>query len=303
MMNLRQRWNRFFFEPQSPATLGIYRIAISLVAFLSILGKFPVRDTFYGANAMISYETMSRHIPEPGWLYFRWMPEADPFLALYFGFTLICLFCLLIGLQTRFFSILACALIISFSNRNMYIDNNGDNLLRISFFFLMFADSGAAYSFDRWWRKRKGIESAAFRLVSPWPQRLLQLQLCYLYFETAWTKNGAGWNDGTALYYALNYLELRRFDFTFLFSNLLVVKIASWSVLAVEYAGALLIWVRKIRYPIVFGLFCLHIGINLSLQFPVFQYVMMASLLNFIDPKHTEAMLGFLKSKLKGKPA
>lgn len=291
MKTFGERWKKFFFEPQSPATLGVYRIAISLVGFLSILGKFPVRDTFYGSNAMISYQTMSKHLPQPDWLYFRWMPDADPFLALYFVFTLLCLFCLMIGFQTRLFSVVTCALMISFSNRNMYIDNNGDNLLRISFFFLIFADSGAAYSVDRWLRIRKNLEGAAFRLVSPWPQRLLQFQLCYLYFETAWTKNGDGWNNGTALYYALNYLELRRFDFTFLFPNLLTIKIASWSVLAVEYAGATLIWIRKIRYFIVFGLFCLHFGINLSMQFPVFQYVMMASLINFIDPRHIEMLV------------
>ncbi len=288
MNSIKERWNKFFFEPVSPATLGIYRIAISLVAFLSILGKFPVRDVFYGGDAIISYDTISKQFPEPFWFYFRWMPEGDPLLAAYFLLTLFCIFCLMIGFKTKIFSVATAVLMISFSNRNMYIDNHGDNLLRISFFFLMFADAGAAFSVDRWWNKKKRIEGTEYRSVSPWPQRLLQLQLCYLYFETAWTKSGDSWNDGTAIYYALNYLELRRFDFTFLFGNLWTIKAATWATLFVEYSGATLIWIRKLRYPVVVALIGLHLGINLSMQFPVFQYAMMASLLNFIEPKHIE---------------
>jgi uncharacterized membrane protein YphA (DoxX/SURF4 family) len=288
MTRAQRAWKKFFFEPQSPATLGIYRIAISFVAFLSILGKFPVRDTFYGGNAIISYETMSKQFPEPFWFFFRWMPEADPLLALYFIFTLFCIFCLMIGFQTKLFSILSAILLITFSNRNMYIDNHGDNLLRISFFFLMFADSGRAFSVDRWWRRKKGLEGAEYPLVSPWPQRMLQLQLSYMYFETAWTKSGESWQDGTAIYWALNYLELRRFDFTYLFTSIWMVKLATWGTLAVEYSGATLIWFKKLRYPVLFALFGLHIGINLSMQFPIFQYAMMASLINFIDPSLIE---------------
>jgi hypothetical protein len=128
--------------------------------------------------------------------------------------------------------------------------------------------------------------------ISPWVQRLLQMQLTYVYLDTVYLKlAGPGWLDGTAMYYALNYLELRRFNLRFLFYNLWLIKISTYGTLLAESSVPIFIWFRKSRYWMMGAALVLHEGINLTMQFPVFQYVMMSSVLIFIYPKDSESLV------------
>src|ERR1700674_4509858 len=77
-------WHSFFFEPTLPATLGLFRICFGAIIFLAVLGRYPCRHLFYGEGAIVSYETMGHYFPGPPLLYFRWLPETEPWLNLYF---------------------------------------------------------------------------------------------------------------------------------------------------------------------------------------------------------------------------
>lgn len=284
-------WNQFFFAPTSPATIGLFRIGFGLVVFLSMLGRYPFRDLFYGEHAIVSFQTMNHYFPDPAWFYFRWLPSTDPALQIYFGALMLASFFLTIGFCTRVSSLVVFLGLISLSNRNLFIDNAGDDLMRINALILMFSHAGRAFSVDRWIRRKRGLEGPALPRLSPWAQRLLQIQVAYLYADTFILKlPGEGWQNGTALYYALNYLELRRFDFKYLFYYLWQIKLATWSVMAGEFALAFLIWFKKLRYPILLIGVLLHLGINLTMQFPIFQYVMIVSLINFIYPEDIERL-------------
>ncbi len=288
-------WNKFFFDPISPASIGLFRILIGIVAFLSVLGKYPYRDIFYGANAIVSDQTMNLYFPD-SLFFFRWIPGADPWLNVYFLLFLVAIMALTVGLKTRISTVLVFLGLISLSNRNFFVDNSGDNLLRINLFFLMFAPAGAAFSVDRWISRKKGLATEKLEPVSPWAQRLLQLQLSYLYFETAWTKvPGMSWQDGTAIYYALNYVEIRRIDVTGFFDSLWKIHFATYATLVLEFAAAFAIWIRRVRYPVLFAAMGLHLMFNFIMQFPVFQYVMVASLVNFIYPEDIEKFIARLR--------
>lgn len=279
---------RFFFEPQSASTLALFRIGFGGVVLVSTLGKIPIRHLFYGGEALVTERTMDRFFPEPGWLYFRWMPEGDPALLLFFvGLSLASLM-LILGVWSRVSSVLVFLGLMVISNRNFLVENSGDDLMRINAFFLMFAPSGAAWSWDAYRRGNWGKRV----LVEPWVLRMIQLQLSYLYLNTAWLKlPGFAWRDGTALYYALEYIELRRFDFSWLFRNLWVIQLSTYLVMVAEFAAGSLIWMKRFRYPVLLTAMALHAGINLALQFPVFQYVMMASLLAFIVPEDLDRFI------------
>ena len=286
-------WNRFFFEPTSTATIGVFRICIGIVVFISLLGTFPYRALFYSDAGIVSYATMSHFFVGNPILFFRWVPAADPALKYYFLALMACTISLILGFFTRTSSILVFLGLVSLSNRNFFVDNAGDDLLRINCFFLMFTHAGCAYSIDAWLRNRNEKAPKEIPKKSPWAQRLLQLQLAYLYIDTFFLKlPGEGWRDGTALYYALSYVELKRFSFGFLFHYLWEIKLVTYSVMAAEFCAGTLIWFRRFRYPVLVAAFLLHFGINLTMQFPVFQYVMMASLVTFIFPEDIEAFFG-----------
>lgn len=300
-----EKWNRFFFEPISPASIGLFRIVFGVVIFVRLLGIFPYREIFYSDAGIVSFETMSHFFPPflPGWLYFRWIPESEPWLMIYFLGLMACAVSLTLGFFTRISSCLVWLGMVSLSNRNFFADNGGDHLMRINCFFLIFSEAGAAFSIDRWRRVRKGWEGAELPRKSPWGQRALQLQLSYLYLDTFYLKlPGWGWRDGTALYYALNYLELRRFSFKYVFYYLWQIKLATYSTEVVELFAGSLVWFRRLRYPILVATALLHLGINLTMQFPIFQYVMLASLINFVYPEHLERTINAMRQRLGGRP-
>ena len=91
---IAKAWDDFFFTPTSPATLGVFRICLGTVALLSVLGKYPYRNIFYGANGVISSATMNIYFPD-NWIYFRFIPDQDPALQIYFIVFLVAILCLI----------------------------------------------------------------------------------------------------------------------------------------------------------------------------------------------------------------
>ena len=144
-------------------------------------------------------------------------------------------------------------------------------------------------------RSRERRSSSSYQPLGPAP---LQLQTAWLYCQTFFLKlPGPGWQDGTAIYYALHYLELKRFELRPLFYYLWQIKIATYGTLIGEFLLWSAVWFRKTRYLVLGTGIALHLGINLTLQFPVFQYVMIACLVNFFYPEDVEAVMQFLKKR------
>jgi hypothetical protein len=286
MKMIFQAWERFFFIPISGLTLGIFRFFYGIVVFISVLGVYPYRATFYGPDAIVSPE-MGHKAYSAYWsiLSFDFVPLSEPAMTCFFLALMLAAVMLSLGCFTRIVSFAVFLGVYSLNNRNPYNVNAGDLLLRIDSLILVFSSSGTAFSIDRWIRIRRGREKREPTLTAAWPLRILQLQLTYVYLSTVFLKcSGANWLDGTALYYALRYLELQRFSFRYLFYTLWQIKLMTWGVMAGEFLMGTLVWVPRLRYPILAVGFLLHMGINLTMQFPVFQYVMLVNLILFIYP-------------------
>jgi hypothetical protein len=303
MKSIFQAWERFFFTPTSAYTLAVFRTLFGAIVFISVLGVFPYRATFYGPDAIVSPEVGARAY-SAYWpiLSFNFIPASEFGMSAFFIILMTAALMLSAGLLTRLASILVFLGLFSLNNRNPYNVNAGDLLLRIDSLILLFASSGTAFSIDRWLDAKRGKSTSLF--VTSWPLRLLQLQLTYVYLSTVFLKlSGSTWLDGTALYYALRYVELKRFSFKFLFYYLWQIKLMTWGVLVGEFLMGTLVWVRKVRYPILLVAFLLHMGINLTMQFPVFQYVMLINLVLFVDPNDMKRCLSTLLKRYRSSPS
>jgi hypothetical protein len=67
--------------------------------------------------------------------------------------------------------------------------------------------------------------------------------------------------------------------------NGLLLRLATWSALLTEFAVGTLIWIRKLRYWILLLGVCLHLSIEYSMNVPLFQWIIMAGYVTFIDPR------------------
>jgi hypothetical protein len=64
----------------------------------------------------------------------------------------------------------------------------------------------------------------------------------------------------------------------------LVMKIATWGTLVVEFSAGVLVWFRDLRYFVLLAVIGLHLGIEYSMNLPLFEWITMATLITFVDP-------------------
>src|SRR6202171_5095006 len=198
-------WNHFFFAPQSPTPIALFRIIYGLLVIATLTLLRPDWLTWYGPHAWMSLSTM--HTLEPGTRLnlFAVIPQTDASINALFWIFLGLAILLTIGFLTRLNSLLVFLCLASIHQRNVYILHGGDTFLRVAGFLLILAPARAGLSVDRVISVRRGKEDASIQPRSPWAQRMIQFELALVYFATFCVKvKGAPWLQGTATYYILH---------------------------------------------------------------------------------------------------
>jgi len=285
LRSLVRAWNEFFFAPQPPLPVVLFRIFYGLLVLTDLVLLRPDWQTWFVPRGLITPETM-RSIETGARIdVFAIVGQSAFWRDAVFWILLASAFMLTVGFRTRANSIVVWVLLASVHQRNLMITNSGDTILRATGFFLMFAPAGAAYSVDRWLRRRRGREGAEIPLHSPWAQRMIQIELSLVYLMTFWTKSqGQSWIDGTALHYVYHLDQFRRFPVPAFFLDPFVVSIETWLTLAIEFSLGALIWFKELRYPVLLAGLILHLSLEYAMNVPLFQWIMMATLITFVEP-------------------
>ena len=289
-MNPLRAWNTFWFGPISARPLGAFRIAFGVVA-LANLALLTADFDHWFTDAGLLHGTEAREAAGPLRLSpLQWVQDPTS-VRVAFGATAIVAVLFTLGWRTRLMGVGLYLGMLSIHHRNVSSACGADVLLIILAFYLMLSPCGAAYSLDarRASRKRGTL---AEPLIVPWAQRLIQLQLCLVYFNTAMLKaNGSTWLDGTAIHYVLNNTEVGRFRLDPLTQYPLAINAMTLGGLVVEFALAFLLWFRATRRWAVLAGLGLHAGILLTVNIPIFGELMTACYLTFLAPDELDAML------------
>lgn len=297
-------WDRFWFTPTQPATIALYRILFGLIviqcAFFHLL---PDLYTWYGHNGLFPASSISA-----SWWHgkavinvFDWFPESDQWLTAVFAIFCVSAVTLTIGFQTRLSSVLVAICIISLHQRCPVNINGGDAFMRLAAVWLMFSPAGRQYSVDNWIDKKLSpILRSQPQLCSAWAQRALQVQVAIIYAHTFFNKmQGPLWQKGTAVFYSVRMDDMMKVQIPFLYDNLFLTQIMTFGTLAVEGALWTLIWYRPWRYYVLLAGFALHLGIELSINLPMFEWLMMTSFVLFVDPPDVERFINWCGAKAK----
>jgi Vitamin K-dependent gamma-carboxylase len=285
LRSLVRTWNDFFFAPQSPLSICLFRIFYGCAVISTLLLLRPDWLHWYGAHAWVSLPTMRKMEPGVRLNLFAVIPQNDAWISALFWMFLLSAVLLTIGLWTRLNAVLVFACLASIQQRNLYILQGGDTFLRVAGFFLIFAPAGAALSLDRLMRVRKGKEGAEIQPRSPWAQRMIQFQLAMVYLMSFWWKSmGAPWVNGTALYYVLHLNEVRRFPIPDWMQQPFILKLGSWLTLALEFSLGALIWIKEFRYPLLLLGVLFHLCLEYSLNIPMFQWDILSAYILFVEP-------------------
>src|SRR4051812_8644434 len=283
-------WNQFWFSPVSARPLGAFRVVFGLVA-LANLGflYFDLDYWFTDRGLLVGGE--AREVA--GALRFsplQWFHDPTSVRVAFAAAAVVCVL-LTIGWRTRGMGVLFYLLMLSIHHGNILTNSGADTVLLILSFYLMLSPCGSAYSLDaRRAARRRG--TVAEPLIIPWAQRLIQLHISFIYFNTAVLKcNGASWLNGTALHYVLNNTEVGRFRLEFLTQSPVAINLLTYGAILLEFVLAFFLWFRATRFAAICAGLALHGGILLMVNIPIFGELMIATYLTFLAPDELDSLL------------
>ncbi len=263
----------------------MFRIAYGVLVVATLLLLRPEWLTWYGSHAWISLPTMQTIEPGRRLDLFTIIPQSDSWINAFFWVFLSSAILLTLGLLTRVNSVMVFLCLVSIHQRNLFITNSGDTFLRVTGFFLMFAPAGAALSMGRLIRIRRRKEDAVIQPQSPWAQRMIQIELSILYLAAfCWKVKGPLWLHGTALYYVYHLDAVQRFQLPAWLLRPMMLKLGTWSALALEFSFGVLIWIKKLRYALLGLGLLFHLFLEYSLNVPLFQWDVLSAYILFVDP-------------------
>lgn len=278
-------WNRFWFERQETSTLALVRIALGLVVVAWTLSLSGDLFAFFATDGIQPSQPKIVGV----WGLLRLAP-GQVAVALLFAALLLAAVCMTVGFQTRLASLVVFVGLLSFERRSPLVFNAGDQLLRILAFYMMLAPSGSALSIDR---RLNGGRLMEFPVRAPWALRLIQLQLSFVYIGAVWAKvQGATWNDGTAVSYALRLTDLQRLPIpSFVAHSVTLSALLTYGTLAIELSVGLLVWNRRLRPWVLGSGVLLHLGIDWSLRVGFFTLAVFVMYLAFLPPERASALI------------
>lgn len=283
--------NEFFFKPQPVHTVALLRVLFGLVLLINWLMTWSHLDTFWGVEGIFSLESSLKLGGAFRFSLFELLPPDPRVPALLALVHLGAALGVLLGLFTRTSIALAFFTLISFHNRNVFVLNSSDIVIRNFLFLLFLTPCGDWLSVDRWWLVRRGLVPAEPVDKAPWGLRLMQIQFSLIYIATVMFKmKGPLWADGTAVYIATRLDEFVKMPLDLL-NNLLVIKFLTWSTLLVELALGTLIWIRELRYWVLLAGVGLHLGIEMTMNIPMFEWIMIITMICMVDPQDLKQWL------------
>jgi uncharacterized membrane protein YphA (DoxX/SURF4 family) len=288
MRGSRQRLEEFLFPPDSDTWLGILRIGVALhviIYCLSLRGDWNdlfsldragviKRDV---AEAILSAQ--SHYIPHLGWLvdFANRFGAPEQIVLTGAWWSLLCAaVLLLIGLFSREAAIATLFLHLCAVKSTSGLTYGVDNFTSIGLFYIMIAPLPDRWAADHWLRSTRRKDSH----LQGFHRRILQLHLCVIYFFGGITKcAGAGWWDGTSIWYALIRPPFNLLPPETLIAWKNLFPVLSISVCLLETGYPIFIWLRKTRTFYLVAIITMHLAIGLAMGLYLFALVMIT--LNF----------------------
>ena len=272
-----RQWQSFWFHPQSMYPLGLVRMAFGVMMMCWSASLLPDLRDYFGPQGL-----RPQIVHGPYRLTIFALSSTDRTVLVCWVVLFVASIAMTVGWRSRLASVLVCVLVMSFQTRNPSVFNAGDAVIRAEALFLAISPSGTALSLDQ--RRRTGRFWTA-QERAPWALRLIQIQLTIIYLGTVRTKiNGETWPNGTAVSYALRLEDMVILPApNWVTHNGLLMNVATWLVLALEFCIGVFVWNRRLRPWVLTAGVIMHTGIAISVAVGFFSPAMFVLYLAFLS--------------------
>lgn len=281
-LRLSRVWDRFVFEGHDPRILPVLRIGFAFVLLVQTLVIWPDAGLWFSDQGILQVSTVKRMVSASCWSLFYVLPADEFTIQVCLGILAINAFLLLLGVFSRVQAAMIFLWLVSFQNRNPMIQDGEDTVFRFFAFVMIWLP------LDHCWSVLSLVSSnrSSATSSSSWALRLVQFEITAIYASTALCKIvGETWQNGTALWYVSRMTDnYGRVIPSVLFDNLYVSAFATWTALAIEFSLPIALWFKPTRKVAIIAGIALHIGIELTMNLFLFEWVMILGLLSFVNP-------------------
>lgn len=266
----------FSFDTRS---LALARFGLGVCILFDLLTRLNDLEWHYSDVGLIPRQLFMGEVGFP-WSFSLYFANGTIFFAgALMVFHCFCAISLAIGWQTRLMTLLNAVLLTSLHNRNWFINNGGDDVIRCLIILSVFIPWGEIWSVDQW---RGGRGEILGRKVSSSWVLCWFLQVFCIYFISFSLKTSPIWrSDFTALYYASHLSIFTTWFGEILRSYPLVLKALTFYAITAEWLGpAILVlgfvlprsWWVFTRLFVVLIFWGLHGGIISTMNIGLFPY-------------------------------
>ena len=278
-------WNRFWFSPTDPHTLGLIRIlAGSMLLYTHLVWAVDLKS-FFGPDAWLPTDAARQW---SGWFWTPlWHLRSMPLIWVFHLVGMAIIAAATIGYKTRITSKLAWLVALAYVHRMHGALFGLDQVNIMLAMYLAVGPSGDAYSLDNFLASRRGEEVEPLATTGAnLAIRLMQVHLCVVYlFGGIGKTQGATWWEGTAVWYAAASYEYQSLSLTWLVHSPLLVATLSHFTTFWETFYCALVWPRITRPLALAAAVGVHGGIALFLGMITFGVAMIIANVAFI-PSH-----------------
>jgi hypothetical protein len=281
----------FWLGDVDPRPLALFRILFG-VTLLHDLGNLTVDlRAFLTDEGMLPRGAQG----EPrAWSLFH-LVGSQAAVALLFVLGVCTVIAFTVGYRTRLATMLSFVFVTSVHNRNLYVTDGGDDLVRNLLFLALFADLGACFSLDTRLGRRPRAAVPAMGL------RFLQLHVGLLYFCAARLKFRAGWLTHNVIYQCLQLTGFVRPPGELLLHAPSLCFALGLVTLGLEWAFSFLafspIRISRARALAIAAGLAVQFGILTTMRVGVFTETMIVVMVLFVQPEWLDRVSSWLQTR------
>jgi hypothetical protein len=255
------------------------RIGVGIILLVDLIIRSLSIKAFFTDEGVLPIEVLKQYNWSPNYFSFHALSGDVWWQIILFILNALCIILLIVGFRTRVFTFICWVFLTSLQNRNPFILQGGDDLLRLLLFWAIFLPWGERYSIQ----KKSSYPNPYFG----WANSGYILLPCSVFFFSAMLKTSAEWQtEGTALYYALSLDQIRMPLGNFIYQFPTLLKVLTHVVFYTELIAPLLIILpfvsTKIRLTGIIAAVILYVGIASTLYIGLFYIIGMVSLIGLL---------------------
>ena len=277
---------------------SLLRFVVGLNILFIYLINYTQRQYLWGPEGIWPFQEFLEYLRTGRSFSLYQFSDSSLFFELVFHLGILATILFTIGYRTRLASIANWLFLWSLHERNPWILDGGDNIIRIALLFLLFANLGAYFSCDsaRYWQRIKEHPDSLPRRFSAILHNFAVLavitQVCIMYFITGLHKAmGEMWQEGVAAYYVLRVQDYYWPGVSdLIIQNYWLTVFITYMTVVFELAFPFLLFNTITRRLALLSGLAFHSGIAIFMALPVFQLFVISLYAVFISDREYRAL-------------